>query len=286
MNNKTLKSILHWFCQEISLHYSKEEAQSLFFRMMEDALGYSKTQVLSNYDTIISSAEIDQITAIIARLKTNEPIQYILEKTFFYNLPFIIKPGILIPRSETEELVHMIIQENKQKQAITIVDIGTGSGCIPICLAKYLPNAIVHSIDISEDCIAIARQNAALNGAAVQLIQADILNNTSISLFDKIDIIVSNPPYVLDSEKALIKPNVLQYEPHLALFVPDNNPLLFYKSILDKAVLWLNNEGLIYFEINEQYGQSLCNLALELGFSSAIVLHDIYEKDRFVKIRK
>ena len=253
---------------------------------MEDALGYSKTQVLSNYDTLIASTEIDKITAIVARLKTNEPIQYILGETVFYNLPFTVKPGVLIPRPETEELVHMIIQENKHKQQITIIDIGTGSGCIPICLAKYLPNAIVHSIDISVDCIAIAKQNAKQNEVVVHFIHADILNKTSISLFDKVDIIVSNPPYVLESEKALIKPNVLEYEPHEALFVPDNNPLLFYKSILDKAILWLNNEGLIYFEINEQYGQSLCNLALERGFSSAIVLHDIFEKDRFVKIRK
>ena len=250
--------------------------------MMDDGFGYSKTYVLTHYDSEISEAEFKKIETIVSRLKTNEPIQYILGKTTFCDLLFTVKPGVLIPRPETEELVHIILSDNKGRDGLHILDIGTGSGCIPICLSKYLTNAKVTSIDISKECLTIAQSNAELNDASVKYLESNILEDDI--QFKDLDIIVSNPPYVLDSEKATMKANVLDYEPHLALFVPDNDPLLFYQGIIEKAKKWLKPQGLLYFEINEQFAKEIEILALNKRVSSVCCIKDLFGKDRFVKI--
>jgi len=286
MKESTFKQALDWFCKELSSYFPPQEAQSLFFVMMDDGLGYSKSKILSNYTQQLSITEIEKIASVVQRLKVNEPIQYILEKTVFCDLTFIVKPGVLIPRPETEELVQMIISENKQSENLAIADIGSGSGCIPISLARYLNKAKVSSVDVSEKCLEIARFNAEVNKLSVNFIHADILDSSNNDLFQNLDIVVSNPPYVFDSEKAVMKPNVLEHEPHLALFVPDNDPLLFYRSIILKAYKWLVSGGRLYFEINEQCGKAVADFALENGFSSAIVLQDLFGKDRFVKAVK
>jgi len=279
---RSFKNTFDWFCEKLLLHQSKQELQSLFFVMMDDGFGYSKTYVLTHYDSEISEAEFKKIETIVSRLKTDEPIQYILEKTTFCDLPFTVKSGVLIPRPETEELVQLIISDNKGKDGLHILDIGTGSGCIPICLSKYLTNAKVTSIDISKECLTIAQSNAQLNETSVKYVEANILEDDI--QFQDLDIIVSNPPYVLDSEKAIMKANVLNYEPHLALFVPDNDPLLFYQVIIEKAKKWLKPQGLLYFEINEQFAKETEIIALKKRFSSVRCIKDMFGKDRFVKI--
>jgi len=284
MNRFTFKQTLDWFCKKLSEYYEINELQSLYFIMMDDGFGYSKTNILTNYDTIVPENEFQKITEIVSRLQKNEPIQYILGKTTFCDLTFSVKSGVLIPRPETEELVQMILLNNKEKEEIHILDIGTGSGCIPISLAKFLPNAKVTSIDISEKCLEIAQSNAQRNEVSIDFILANILDE-SIQ-FQKLDIIVSNPPYVLDSEKALMKPNVLEHEPHLALFVSDNDPLLFYRVIIEKAKKWLKSQGTLYFEINEQFAREIEVYALANGFSSAHCFKDIFGKDRILKIKK
>ena len=284
MKNFTFKQTLDWFCQKLSSNYSEQELQSLFFVMMDDGFGYSKTYILTHYDCIVPELEFQKMAGIVSRLQTNEPIQYILEKTTFCDLPFIVKSGVLIPRPETEELVQIILSENKENTGLQIVDIGTGSGCIPISLAKYLPSAKVSSIDISDKCLSIAERNAQQNKVSVEYFMANILEDAF--QFENLDIIVSNPPYVLDSEKSIMKSNVLNYEPHLALFVPDNDPLLFYRVIIEKAKKWLKPQGTLYFEINEQYGTEIANYAMVNSFSSAQCSKDIFGKDRFVVIKK
>jgi release factor glutamine methyltransferase len=252
--------------------------------MMDDGFGYSKTYILTHYDCVVAEAEFQKMTEIVSRLQTNEPIQYILEKTTFCDLPFIVKSGVLIPRPETEELVQIILSENKENTGLQILDIGTGSGCIPISLAKNLPSAKVSSIDISDKCLSIAERNAQQNEVSVEYILANILNDAI--QFNNLDIIVSNPPYVLNSEKNVMKSNVLNHEPHLALFVPDNDPLLFYHVIIEKAKNWLKPHGTLYFEINEQFGSEIANYARINDFSSAQCRKDIFDKDRFVVIKK
>jgi len=282
MENTSLKSVFEYFTKELSAYYPLTEIQSLYFIMMDDGFGYSKTYILTHYNSALMNAEIEKIKAFIARLKLNEPIQYILQKTSFYDLPFIVKPSVLIPRTETEELVSIIITENKLRNNLSILDIGTGSGCIPVCLAKAMPNAHIKSLDVSEQCLAIARENALLNEVTISFLHADILHDTLE--FQEIDIIVSNPPYVLDAEKELMNHNVLDYEPHLALFVPDNDPLLFYRSIIEKASRWLNRNGILYFEINEQFGRHVSDCASQYGFTESVIIKDMFGKDRFVKI--
>ena len=202
----------------------------------------------------------------------------------FCDLPFMVKSGVLIPRPETEELVQMILNDNSGKEGLTVLDIGTGSGCIPISLASSLINSKVTSIDVSEKCLEIAKANALHNQVSIEFILTNILEENI--QFQDLDIIVSNPPYVLDSEKNLLKANVLEHEPHLALFVSDDEPLLFYHAIILKAKKWLKPQGKLYFEINELYGNEIVSDALSQGFSLAQCFKDIFGKDRFVKIVK
>jgi release factor glutamine methyltransferase len=268
--------------KELAGIYSGEETESLIFLIFEELRGYSRTQFLLAKDEFLSPEELKEIGEIVARLKNHEPIQYILGKTEFFGLPFYTVPGVLIPRSETEELVQWIIHEN-QLQEPSILDIGTGTGCIAVALQENIRQAKVMACDISPVCLETSRRNAELNGCEISFFAFDILKETPEIAFPKLDIIVSNPPYLMETEKKKMEKNVLEYEPALALFVPDENPLLFYERIANFALNHLNVGGLLYFEINEAFGKECLQMLQEKGFSDIQIKNDIHGKDRMIR---
>ncbi len=267
--------------KELEGIYTREEIASLTFLIFEKLKGYSRTQFLLAGEEELNMEELSEIEGIVARLKRHEPIQYILGKTEFYGLPFRTVPEVLIPRPETEELVQWIIQENRIP-APTILDIGTGTGCIAISLRKNIPQSRVIACDISPVCISTATYNAQFNDTEVSVIEYDILKRTPEVDFPELDVIVSNPPYVREIEKARMEKNVLNHEPGLALFIPDDNPLLFYIRIADFASIHLRNRGRLYFEINEAFGQECLVMLLEKGFSEVKLKKDMNGKDRMI----
>jgi release factor glutamine methyltransferase len=267
--------------KELAGLYSKEETESLIFLIFEHLKGYSRTQFLMAQDESLSSDELRRIEHIVSRLKKHEPIQYILGTTEFYGLPFLAVPGALIPRPETEELVQWIIQENTVT-APEILDIGTGTGCIAISLRKNIQQANVTAIDISPVCLETAQLNARLNACEVWVTEFDILTGNPATNFPAFDVIVSNPPYIRESEKTLMEKNVLDFEPELALFVPDNDPLIFYSRIAEFAKRKLKQGGKLYFEINEAFGHECASMLQAKGFSGIEIRKDIHGKDRFV----
>ena len=234
-------------------------------------------------DTVPLELE-SQIYNIIRQLKQYKPLQYILGVTEFYGLPFIVNESVLIPRPETEELVQWIINDCKDNKAPSILDIGTGSGCIAVSLAKNIPESKVSGIDISNKAIETAYKNALLNNLEINFIQCDILNYEP-DKFGLFDIIVSNPPYIDREQELLMQPNVLQYEPHIALFAPDNKPLQFYETIALFAFDKLSHGGLLYFEINEKYPDETSKLIRNIGFSTELK-QDINNKYRMLKAWK
>jgi len=216
-------------------------------------------------------------------LKEYKPIQYILGETEFFGLNFSVNQSVLIPRPETEELVELILK-NHSGENLKILDIGTGSGCIAISLAKNMPSAKVYAIDISEDALSVAKENATRNQVEIQFFQQDILAELPDNIFnEKLDIIVSNPPYITPIEKYSIHDNVLKYEPHTALFVPQNNPLLFYERIADIGHSLLNKSGFLYFEINALYGKEICQMLQTKGYSNIKLYQDISGKNRMIE---
>lgn len=276
-----MKAAIASIRKELAGIYSANEIESLIFLIFERLKGYTRTQFLLAKEEILTPENQFEIDQIVLRLKNQEPIQYILGETEFYGLPFYAVPGVLIPRPETEELVQWIIQEN-QLDKPNILDIGTGSGCIAISLQKNIPQSAVLACDISPVCIETARRNAALNGAELRVIEYNILNRTPEFKFPKLDILVSNPPYVRETEKLLMEKNVLEYEPELALFVPDADPLIFYSRIADFAQLHLKNGARLYFEINEAFGLECSEMLRGKGFSKITLKKDINGKDRMI----
>lgn len=267
--------------KELAGIYQAEEIESLTFLIFEKVKGYTRTQLLLAKDEILSEEDRSEIGMMVARLKNHEPIQYILGETEFYGLPFYAVPGVLIPRPETEELVQWIIQENKLTSP-TILDMGTGSGCIAVSLRKNIPESVVLACDISPVCIETARRNADLNSATITVLTYDILRNSPGISFPELDVVVSNPPYVREMERLQMELNVLEYEPGLALFVPDNDPLIFYSQIADFARNNLKRNGRLYFEINEALGKECSEMLQEKGFSAIRIKKDIHGKDRMI----
>jgi release factor glutamine methyltransferase len=275
------KTLFNQLVSEITSVYEENEAKSIVYLLLEHDLNLSKTDIL--LDENIN--QVFDFQDIIVRLKNQEPIQYIIGETEFYRRKFEVTPDTLIPRPETEELVQLVVSCWKSAIAnslIPILDIGTGSGCIAISLACELPNSQVYAYDISEEALKVAQKNAQLNNANVVFEQIDILNNppSSVSPFS---IIVSNPPYVMNAEKSAMEQNVLDYEPHLALFVEDSNPLIFYKAIAEFAYKNLTDKGLCVVEINQAFGLETAELFWNQGFRSVEVVKDMFGKDRFVK---
>ncbi|RNC79768.1 MAG: peptide chain release factor N(5)-glutamine methyltransferase [Winogradskyella sp.] len=287
MKASDLKQIFH---NELNAQYGKEEVESFFFLSMEHYLNVPRIQLALDSEYTVSKKELDTFFSLLDELKDDKPIQYIFGETEFYGLKFKVNKNVLIPRQETEELVDWIISEYKSHNSkFRILDIGTGSGCIAISLAKHLPNAEVFALDVSTDALEIAKNNAKLNSVDIQYIEADILNAKSFSLDFKdyeFDIIVSNPPYVRHLEKEEIKANVLDYEPHLALFVDDNDPLLFYKSITRFAVNKLKQNGHLYFEINQYLGEETKDLLTESDLTDIELRKDLNGNDRMLKAIK
>jgi release factor glutamine methyltransferase len=226
-----------------------------------------------------------QIGDILTRLLAHEPIQYILGETEFYGLKFNVSSGVLIPRAETEELVDWIVSEEREN-CNSLLDIGTGSGCIPISIDKNLQLERVEGWDISDDALKIAESNAARNQSKVRFSRQDIFHPTGIAKRSKWDVIVSNPPYVLMEESDLMERNVVDFEPHVALFVSDNDPLIFYQAIAQFAAAHLQHHGSLYFEINERMGDQTAFLLKENGFNDIIIRKDLQGKDRMVKAKK
>jgi release factor glutamine methyltransferase len=277
-----MKRAVAFLRKELAGIFPRQEIESLIFLIFEKIKGYSRTQFLLAKDEMLSEQQMQELEKIAARLKNHEPIQYILGTTEFYGLPFYTVPGVLIPRPETEELVQWILEEN-QLNVPSVLDICTGSGCIAIALKKNIPQAKTMACDISSICIDTTLQNAQLNATDITAVEYDILKQVPQVAFPGFDIIVSNPPYVRELEKLLMEKNVLEYEPALALFVPDTEPLLFYERIADFSLQHLLPNGRLYFEINEAFGKQCTEMLNGKGFSQIMLRKDLNGKDRMVR---
>lgn len=271
----TYQNLLSSWASQLT-DYDRQEAESLISWLLEHHIGWQRTDILNEAD---ESTFPSSIYEDFDRLKTGEPIQYIFGKGPFYGREFFVSPATLIPRNETEELVHLIIKENRQP-GLKILDIGTGTGCIPISLALEMNKPEVFGEDISEEALLIARKNAEELGAEVFFSTCDIL--TEMPNVAELDILVSNPPYIPEQEKSEMHKNVLDFEPQLALFVPNDDPLIFYQRISELGKQLLKPGGKLYFEINEKYGNDVASLMKDLGYSEVRVLKDLNEKDRMV----
>lgn len=276
----TIKEYKNIFTAVLTPLYDASEAERFFYLSLEEMKGWKRMDYLMRTDTILNADELKEWTLVQEQLQQNKPIQYIFGKAYFYGLEFKVDKNTLIPRPETEELVEWIIHENNKKGTVNILDIGTGSGCIPVSLAKNLPNAVVSGIDISKDALDIAKQNAESNNVSVTFIEKDVLNAEDLP--GKYDVIVSNPPYVRNLEKVEIRPNVLEYEPHLALFVEDTDPLIFYRKIAQLAKITLKPAGRLYYEINQYLGQETATLLEEMGFKNVVLRKDLFGNDRMI----
>lgn len=284
-----LKQIYH---KELDTIYGKNEVASFFFLCLEHFLDVPRIQLSLEPEFTLKKNEAELFLKVLDELKLQKPIQYILGETEFFGLKFNVNKNVLIPRQETEELVDLILKCNSERseEPLKILDIGTGSGCIAISIAKNLPNAEVYAVDISDEALEVARENARLNKVNITFIKADILNEANWSSFStpetsklKFDIIVSNPPYVRNLEKQEIQANVLDNEPHLALFVEDTNPLIFYKTITKFAVNNLKPNGQLYFEINQYLGEQTKQLLVDASFAKIELIKDLNTNDRILK---
>ena len=279
----TLKELKTHYLNSLSKLYPKTEINTFFFYLIEEYLDLQRIDFSLQPNKIIENTDFLKFEKALNRLKKEEPIQYILGKTEFYGYPFLVTKDTLIPRPETEELVKWILQELEfqKKKKTSILDIGTGSGCIAISLAKKNKNLSVSAIDISREALEIAKQNATLNKVNINLIEKDILLTKELDT--AFDVIVSNPPYVRELEKVEIKNNVLQNEPHSALFVSDSNPLIFYSKIADLAKNHLTKNGLLFFEINQYLGQETKVMLSKKGFKNIELRKDFFGNDRMIK---
>ena len=279
-----VKSLKSHFNKTLSEFYPNTEIQSFFNLLSEQILNMKRIDVSQNLYSVVSGKKYDKFLKAIVGLKKHKPIQYILGDTEFYGLVFKVSPSVLIPRPETEELVDWIIKDSKEKQNISILDIGTGSGCIAVTLAKKLPNAKLFALDVSAEALKLATINAETNEVEVEFIEADILDWDFGDL--KFDIIVYNPPYVRELEKEAMSANVLNHEPHLALFVKDDDALLFYRTITDVANKILKPKGQLFFEINENLGEDTKQLLVDAGYENIELKQDVFDKNRMLKAIK
>jgi len=279
-----LKSLRTFFNDELIGYYPETEVESFFNLLSEEILNMKRITISQNLYAVVSGKKYEKFQKAITRLKNYEPIQYILGNTEFYGLVFEVNPSVLIPRPETEELVGWIIDDCKDKQDISILDIGTGSGCIAVTLAKHLPTAKVYALDVSEGALKLAKVNATNNEVEVEFIEADILDGDLGNML--FDVIVSNPPYVREKEKEAMSANVLNHEPHLALFVKDDDALLFYRKITEISESILKPNGQLYFEINENLGERTKELLANNSFNNIELKMDIFDKDRMIKAIK
>lgn len=278
-----LKEFREKFIEQLIDIYPQTEIDSFFYLLLEVRFNLKRVDIALEPEMLLSETKQEFLAKALEDLKKQIPVQYILGQTEFYGLPFKVTPDTLIPRPETEELVDWIsteVDNESLTKEINILDIGTGTGCIAISLAKNLSNVDVFAIDVSEKALDIAKTNAKKNKVQIEFIHADILALDSLPY--QFDIIVSNPPYVRELEKKEIQPNVLENEPHLALFVDDKNPLIFYKKIAELAKEHLAKDGKLFFEINQYLGEEMFTMLTDLGFSTEL-RKDIFNNDRMTK---
>lgn len=279
-----LRDYRTYFLEKLTILYDAMEAESFFAIALEELKGWKRVDLALHPDAELSGDDIAEWNTVLTQLEQQRPIQYIFGKAHFYGLEFRVNEHTLIPRPETEELVQWVLDENPDKPGLSLLDIGTGSGCIAISLAKNLPGVSVSAIDVSPEALAVAKTNADANEVPVTFIQKDILATEALDA--RYDIIVSNPPYVRMLEKAGIKENVLQHEPHLALFVEDDDALLFYRKIAQLALHALTPEGRVYFEINQYLGNETVEMLENLGFKEIRLRKDMYGNDRMIGCRR
>jgi release factor glutamine methyltransferase len=283
-SNKII-DIFKYYSNELDGLYENKEIKNLLHLIFEEYAGLSRTDILLNTELRVNESELLKIHFAVKDLKKFKPVQYIFRKTNFLGLDFIVNPDVLIPRPETEELVSLIVKDYKyNKEEINILDIGTGSGCIAICLKKFIPFSKVYAIDNFPKALKTAKINSENSKVDIKFICLDILNKKLWKNLPQFDIIVSNPPYIRESEKELMNKNVLDYERKEFLFVPDNNPLIFYEAISDFATEHLKENGMLYFEINENFGASVVKMLEVKKIGNILLLKDIRGKDRIVKI--
>ena len=292
-----VKQYRNYFNETLKTIYPITEIDSFFFLLLEEYLGFRRVDIVLKSDFKISQETLNLLQSATKQLEQEVPLQYIIGKTEFYGLPFVVNKHVLIPRPETEELVAWVVSESSRfktfntstkqttdKKQLKILDIGTGSGCIPISLKKQLPFAKISAIDISEEALTVAKKNAVLNNVDIHFILQDILK--TVALDQHYDIIISNPPYVRELEKKELKNNVLKNEPHVALFVENDNPLIFYAKIAELAKNYLNKNGLLFFEINQYLGTETIDLVNKKGLKNIQLKKDMFGNDRIVVASK
>jgi len=281
----TIQQAYQLLVQQLFTLYSDREAQQVADWVLEHITGFKKIDRVLNKQFLLNNNQQDLLKKYTAQLLDHTPVQYVLEEAWFAGMPLYVNPHVLIPRPETEELVEWIINDYtfSANPNLSIADIGTGTGCIPIALKKKLTKAAITAIDVSPDALAVAQRNANKLKADIDFIQADILDSEQWKPLNLFDVIVSNPPYIAEKEAAGMQPNVLQHEPHIALFVPDDDALLFYKAIADFGLAHLTNNGHIYLEINERLGKEVSQLLEHKGFTNIELRKDLQDKDRMIK---
>ena len=285
-----MNTAYQFYLEKLQTIYALDEALAITNQVFEEVL-LVKPHQIKMLNKPLSDGEEANLMDILNRLLKHEPMQYILGNAWFYGNKFIVTPYTLIPRSETEELVELILNTVANNEILTnsnpkIIDIGTGSGCIAITLKLNLPHTHVWALDKSAAALTIAKQNAKELKAEIQFIEDDILNINQAETAQVFDIIVSNPPYILENEQENMHENVLAFEPHQALFVANNKPLLFYEAIANYALKYLKNNGYLFFEINKQFGNQTVNMLQEKGFLNIRLLQDINQNDRMILARK
>jgi len=280
-----LNDLRKQYAAELTQYYNKNEAEALVSLLIKFFFGSSRIELAFNPAKRLSESEMLKLHFAIRDLKKFKPVQYIIGEVEFLDFRFKVNEYVLIPRPETEEMVSHIVKSETNSN-LRIFDIGTGTGCIAITLQKKLDHAKVSAVDFSNEILSLAKENAVLNHAQVEFQMLDILNPTENVEMEDQDIIVSNPPYVTNIEKNRMKKNVLLYEPHQALFVPDEDPLLFYKAILTFAQKHLKSNGRLYFEINEKMGSEVKKILEKNNYQEVTIYRDINGKDRFVRAVK
>ena len=292
-----VKQYRNYFNETLKTIYPITEIDSFFFLLLEEYLGFKRIDIVLKSDFKITQETLNLLQSATKQLEQEVPLQYIIGKTEFYGLPFVVNKHVLIPRPETEELVAWVVSESSrfktfntstkqttETKQLKILDIGTGSGCIPISLKKQLPFAKISAIDISKEALTVAKKNAVLNNVDIHFILQDILK--TVALDQHYDIIISNPPYVRELEKKELKNNVLKNEPHVALFVENDNPLIFYAKIAELAKKYLNKNGLLFFEINQYIGTETIDLVNKKGLKNIQLKKDMFGNDRIIVASK
>ncbi len=279
----TVQQILQQLQESIKDVYPALEAAAIAHLVVEEVLQKSRMQVRLSLQETVEAQQVQLIAELTERLKKQEPVQYVLGKAHFYDLELLVDRRVLIPRPETEELVHLVIREHKGQRHLQVLDVCTGSGCIALALAANLQAASVSALEVSAGALEVAKANAAKYKLSVSWLQQDVFNHIDAIAPQSLDIITSNPPYVLEEERKLMRPNVLLYEPGLALFVPDTDPLKFYRRIAVLGKELLRDGGKLYFEINERYGDAVQNCLKDAGFRQAEIVQDLFGKERIVK---